>query len=110
MTEERMALLELIGKRGDTDPVRALLAYAADRLMAVEVDGLYGAGDRERSPARTNQRDGYRERAWDTRAGRIELKIPKLRPAPSTTSCGPWARRGSRGARSRGSAGRSTGG
>jgi putative transposase len=79
MTEERMALLELIEKRGDADLVRELLAYAAERLMAVEVDGLCGAGHRERSLARTNQRNGYRERAWDTRAGRIELKIPKLR-------------------------------
>ncbi len=79
MTEERMALLELIEKRGDADLVRDLLAYAAERLMAVEVDGLCGAGHRERSLARTNQRNGYRERAWDTRAGRIDLKIPKLR-------------------------------
>ncbi len=79
MTEERMALLELIEKRGDTDLVRELLAYAADRLMAVEVEGLCGAAHGERSLARTNQRNGYRERAWDTRAGRIELKIPKLR-------------------------------
>jgi putative transposase len=79
MTEERMALLELIERRGDADLVRDLLAYAAERLMAVEVDGLCGAGHRERSLARTNQRNGYRERAWDTRAGRIELKIPKLR-------------------------------
>jgi putative transposase len=79
MTEERMALLELIEKRGDADLVRDLLAYAAERLMAVEVEGLCGAGHRERSLARTNQRTGYRERAWDTRAGRIELKIPKLR-------------------------------
>ena len=79
MTEERMALLELIQKRGDADLVRELLAYAAERLMAAEVDGLCGAGHRERSLGRTNQRNGDRERAWDTRAGRIELKIPKLR-------------------------------
>jgi putative transposase len=79
MTEERMALLELIEKRGDTDLVRELLAYAAERLMAAEVEGLCGARHGERSPARTNQRNGYRERPWDTRAGRIDLKIPKLR-------------------------------
>ena len=79
MTGEKMALLELIEKRGDTDLVRELLAYAAERLMAVEVEGLCGAGHGERSLARTNQRNGYRERPWDTRAGRIELKIPKLR-------------------------------
>ncbi|HEV3475728.1 MAG TPA: IS256 family transposase [Actinomycetota bacterium] len=79
MTEERMALLELIGKRGDTDLVRELLAFAAERLMEAEVDGLCGAGRGERTLARTNRRNGYRGRAWDTRAGRIDLKIPKLR-------------------------------
>jgi putative transposase len=79
MTEARMALLELIEKRGTADLGRELLAYAAERLMALEVEGLCGAGHGERSPARTNQRNGYRERAWDTRAGRIDLKIPKLR-------------------------------
>ena len=79
MTEARMALLELIEKRGAADLVRELLAYAAERLMALEVEGLCGAGHGERGPARTNQRNGYRERAWDTRAGRIDLKIPKLR-------------------------------
>jgi putative transposase len=79
MTEARMALLELIEKRGAADLVRELLAYATERLMALEVEGSCGAGHGERSPARTNQRNGYRERAWDTRAGRIDLKIPKLR-------------------------------
>ena len=79
MTEERMALLELIEKRADGDMVRELLAHAAERLMAVEVEGLCGAKHGERSLARTNQRNGYRERPWDTRAGRIELKVPKLR-------------------------------
>jgi putative transposase len=79
MAKERMALLDLIEKQADGDLVRELLAYAAERLMAVEVEGLCGAGHGERNPARTNQRNGYRERPWDTRAGRIELKIPKLR-------------------------------
>src|SRR3954447_19426920 len=79
MTTDRMALLELIEKRADGDLVRELLAFAAERLMAAEVEGLCGAGHGERSPSRTNQRNGYRERPWDTRAGRIELKIPKLR-------------------------------
>ena len=67
-----MALPELIEKkRGDADLVRDPLADAAERLMAVEVEGPCGAGHRERSPARTNRRNGCRERAWDTRAGRI---------------------------------------
>ena len=83
MTAERMALLELIEKRADGDMVRELLAYAAERLMAAEVEGLCGAGHGERSLARTNRRNRYCERPWDTRAGRIELKVPKLRKGSS---------------------------
>ena len=48
-------------------------------LMSAEADALCGAGYRERSPERTNTRNGYRERAWDTRVGTIEVAIPKLR-------------------------------
>ena len=79
MTEERMALLELIEKGADADLVRELLAYASERLMAVEVDQLTGAAAGARSPERINYRNGYRERGWETRVGRIELAIPKLR-------------------------------
>jgi transposase-like protein len=79
MTEDRMALIELIEKGADADLVRELLAYAADRLMALEVEGLTGAPLGARSGERVNQRNGYRERAWETRAGRIDLAIPKLR-------------------------------
>src|SRR5215211_7066976 len=79
MTDARMALLELIEKRADSDLVREMLAFAAERLMALEVDNLTGVPAGVRSPERFNHRNGYRERAWDTRAGRIELAIPKLR-------------------------------
>jgi putative transposase len=79
MTDERMALLELIEKGADADLVRELLAYASDRLMAVEIDQLTGAAAGARSPDRVNYRNGYRERGWETRVGRIELAIPKLR-------------------------------
>ena len=79
MTEERMALLELIEKGADVDLVCALLAYASERLMEAEVDRLTGAAAGVRSPDRTNHRNGYRERGWETRVGRIELAIPKLR-------------------------------
>jgi putative transposase len=79
MTDERMALIELIEKSADADLVRDMLAFAAERLMAMEVDVLTGAPAGVRSPERMNHRNGYRERAWDTRAGRIELAIPKLR-------------------------------
>jgi putative transposase len=79
MTDDRMALIELIEKSADADLVRELLAYAADRLMALEVEELTGAPLRARSAERMNHRNGYRERAWETRVGRIDLAIPKLR-------------------------------
>jgi putative transposase len=79
MTDERMALLELIEKGADADLVRELLAFASERLMAAEVDQLTGAAAGVRSPDRINHRNGYRERGWETRVGRIELAIPKLR-------------------------------
>ena len=79
MTNERMALLELIEKGADADLIRELLAYASERLMATEIDQLTGAAAGVRSPERVNYRNGYRERGWETRVGRIELAIPKLR-------------------------------
>ncbi len=79
MTDDRMALIELIEKGADGDLVREMLSFAADRLMEAEVQARTGAGHNERDPGRLVQRNGYRERAWDTRAGRIELDIPRLR-------------------------------
>src|SRR5215212_7600267 len=79
MTDERMALIELIEKGADADLVRELLAFAAERLMGLEVEAKTGVPAGARSPDRQTHRNGYRERGWDTRAGRIELSIPKLR-------------------------------
>ena len=79
MTNDRMALLDLIEKGADADLVREMLAFAAERMMELEVEARTGAPAGQRSPDRLNQRNGYRERAWDTRAGRIDLAIPKLR-------------------------------
>ena len=79
MTDDRMALLDLIEKRADSDLVREMLAFAAERLMDLEVEAKTGVPAGARSPERLNHRNGYRERAWDTRAGRIDLAIPKLR-------------------------------
>src|SRR6059058_486782 len=79
MTDARMVLVELIEKRTDTDLVREMLAFAAARLMDLEVEAKTGVPAGVRSPERLNHRNGYRERAWDTRAGRIDLAIPKLR-------------------------------
>ena len=56
-----------------------MIGFAADRLMQLETGALCGAGPGERSPERVNQRNGYRERDWETRAGTVELRIPKLR-------------------------------
>jgi transposase-like protein len=53
--------------------------FMAQRLMELDVEARCGAGYDEKSPERINSRNGYRERAWDTRAGSLALKIPKLR-------------------------------
>ncbi len=59
--------------------MRELLAFAAGRLMDMEVEAATGAIKGERSALRTTHRNGYRDRGWETRAGRIDLAIPKLR-------------------------------
>ncbi len=79
MTDDRMALLELIEKGADADLVREMLSFAAGRLMDAEVQARTGAAHGERDPERLVQRNGYRERAWDTRVGQIDLEIPRLR-------------------------------
>ena len=79
MTDDRMALIELIEKGADADLGRELLAFAAERMMDLEVEARTGAPAGARSPERLTHRNGYRERAWETRAGRIDLAIPKLR-------------------------------
>src|SRR3712207_2390384 len=79
ITDDRMALLELIEMRADADLVREMLAFAAERVMDLEVETLTGAPAGVRSPERLNHQNGYRARVWDTRAGRIALAIPKLR-------------------------------
>lgn len=61
------------------DPLRSMLVEMVNVLMSAEVDAVCGAGYGERSDERGNRRNGYRERAWDTRVGTIGLKIPKLR-------------------------------
>jgi len=74
-----MALFELIEKGADADLIREMLAFAAERLMELEVEARTGAPCGVCSPDRQNKRNGYRERPWETRAGRIDLSIPKLR-------------------------------
>ena len=79
MTDEMMSLRALLEKSSDADLLREMIGFTAQRLMALEVESLTGAGPGERSPDRINQRNGYRERDWETRAGTVELRIPKLR-------------------------------
>ena len=79
MTDEMIALRTLLEKSPDADLLRDMIGFAAHRLMELEVEGLTGAGHGERSPERFNYRNGYRERDWETRAGTVELRIPKLR-------------------------------
>ncbi len=61
------------------DLLREMIRGFAQRMMDVEVEQLCGAGYGEVSPDRVNSRNGYRRREWDTRAGTIELAIPKVR-------------------------------
>src|SRR3954467_4316034 len=79
MTDDRIALRELLEKGSDATFLREMMGFAAHRLMELDAEGACGAGHGERSPERVNQRNGYRERDWQTRAGTVELRIPKLR-------------------------------
>jgi len=56
-----------------------MIGFAAQRLMELDVESCTGAGHGERSPDRLAQRNGYRNRDWETRCGSVELRIPKLR-------------------------------
>ena len=79
MTIDRMDLMGLIEKGTDADFLREMVEVISNRLMEMEVEGLTGAAHGERSVTRVNQRNGYRERAWETRVGTVDLAIPKLR-------------------------------
>ena len=64
---------------GDTDLMRSMLQAFAEALMSAEASMQCQAAYGERTDERTNSRNGYRERRWDTRVGTIDLSVPKLR-------------------------------
>lgn len=79
MTEETLPLAELLAKAGDGDFLRSVAEAVVQLLMETDVEGLIGAGRHERSGDRVTYRNGYRDRALDTRLGTLQLRIPKLR-------------------------------
>lgn len=82
-TTNSMAAQELLRKYLDSpagsDMLADMIKYTVEALMDAEVDGVCNAGYGERTAERVNSRNGHRARRWDTRAGTIELAIPKLR-------------------------------
>jgi transposase-like protein len=79
MTDEMMTFRALLEKSSDADLLREMIGFTAQRLMDLEVEGKTGAGYDEKSAERLVQHNGYRDRLWETRAGTVELRIPKLR-------------------------------
>lgn len=78
MTDDKIALRQMLEKGSDATFLREMIGFAAQRLMELEVSDLTGAAHGGRSPDRMVQRNGYRDRDWQTRAGTVELRIPKL--------------------------------
>jgi len=79
MIDDNIALSRLLEKSSDASFLREMIGFAAERLMQLETEAICKAAPGERSSDRRNQRNGYRDRDWETRAGTVELRIPKLR-------------------------------
>src|SRR5918999_1567200 len=80
--EMRMALEALLRKaqiEHDADFLRDGVRVLGEALMELEVTRYVGAERHERTPERTGQRNGYREREWDTRVGTVGLRVPRVR-------------------------------
>ena len=90
MTEERLALSELLEKAGDSDFLRTVAEAVLQLLMDADVEGVIGAGRYERSGERTTWRNGHRDRMLDTRLGSLQLRIPNsVKAATSRRSSRP---------------------
>ncbi len=80
--ELRIGLSELLRKAmidQDADFLKEGVRVLSQALMEMEVEQHVGAARHERTAGRTGQRNGYRERSWDTRVGTVELKVPRVR-------------------------------
>jgi putative transposase len=80
--ELRIGLSELLRKAmidRDAGFLKEAIRVLSQALMEMEVEEHVGAGRHERSSGRTGQRNGYRQRNWDTRVGTVELKVPRVR-------------------------------
>ena len=83
MTDDKIALRALLEKGSDTTFLREMIGFAAERLMQLETDTLCGAAQGEHSAERVNQRNGDRDRGWQTRAGTVALVDPLCGSTPN---------------------------
>ena len=82
MTDDKITLRQLLEKGSDATFLREMIGFAAERLMQLETETLCGASPGERSLDRLNQRNGYRDRDWETRVGTVELVDPLCGSTP----------------------------
>lgn len=79
MTTETMDLQSLLEESTNSDFLRRMIGFTAQRLMELEIERLTRAAPSTRSPDRINHRNGYRDRDCETRVGTVELRTPRSR-------------------------------